>query len=114
VLERRRAIRDLQIREYEHPFLWWPKFLLMLFVCLYLAARLPCAMAVVAATAMRQRWANVWASKGPASVRQPAQDHLRAHTFKPPFGIVPEEIIGRCGTHHSSVLITNQRYPDLQ
>ena len=38
-LERRRAIRDLQIREYEHPFLWWPKFLLMLFVCLYWAAR---------------------------------------------------------------------------
>jgi hypothetical protein len=38
-LERRRAIRDLQIREYEHPLLWWPKFLLMLFVCLYWAAR---------------------------------------------------------------------------
>ena len=38
-LERRRAIRDLQVREYEHPFLWWPKFLLMLFVCLYWAAR---------------------------------------------------------------------------
>ena len=38
-LERRKAIRDLQIREYEHPFLWWPKFLLMLFVCLYWAAR---------------------------------------------------------------------------
>ena len=38
-LERRRAIRDLQIREYEHPFMWWPKFLLMLFVCLYWAAR---------------------------------------------------------------------------
>ena len=38
-LERRRAIRDLQFREYEHPFLWWPKFLLMLFVCLYWAAR---------------------------------------------------------------------------
>ena len=38
-LERRQAIRDLQIREYEHPFLWWPKFLLMLFVCLYWAAR---------------------------------------------------------------------------
>ena len=38
-LERRRAIRDLQIREYEHPFLLWPKFLLMLFVCLYWAAR---------------------------------------------------------------------------
>jgi hypothetical protein len=38
-LERRRAIRDLQMKEYEHPFLWWPKFLLMLFVCLYWAAR---------------------------------------------------------------------------
>ena len=38
-LERRKAIRDLQIREYEHPFLWWPKFLLMLLVCLYWAAR---------------------------------------------------------------------------
>jgi hypothetical protein len=38
-LERRRAIRDLQIREYEHLFLWWPKFLLMLFVCLYWAVR---------------------------------------------------------------------------
>ena len=38
-LERRKAIRDLQIREYEHPFLWWPKFLLMLFVSLYWAAR---------------------------------------------------------------------------
>ena len=37
-LARRKAIRDLQIREYEHPFLWWPKFLLMLFVCLYWAA----------------------------------------------------------------------------
>jgi hypothetical protein len=38
-LERRKAIRDLQVKEYEHPFLWWPKFLLMLFVCLYWAAR---------------------------------------------------------------------------
>lgn len=38
-LERRKAIRDLQIREYEHPVLWWPKFLLTLFVCLYWAAR---------------------------------------------------------------------------
>ncbi len=38
-LERRKAIRDLQIREYERPFLWLPKFLLMLFVCLYWAAR---------------------------------------------------------------------------
>ena len=38
-LERRKAIRELQLREYEHPFLWWPKFLLMLFVCLYWAAR---------------------------------------------------------------------------
>ncbi|MCC6383378.1 MAG: hypothetical protein IT304_12800, partial [Dehalococcoidia bacterium] len=24
-LERRKAIRDLQLREYEHPVLWWPK-----------------------------------------------------------------------------------------
>jgi hypothetical protein len=38
-LERRKAIRDLQLKEYEHPFLWWPKFILMLFVCLYWAAR---------------------------------------------------------------------------
>ena len=38
-LERRRLIRDLQLKEYEHPFMWWPKFLLMLFVCLYWAAR---------------------------------------------------------------------------
>jgi hypothetical protein len=38
-LERRKTIRDLQLKEYEHPFLWWPKFLLMLFVCLYWAAR---------------------------------------------------------------------------
>lgn len=38
-LERRKAIKELQIREYEHPFMWWPKFLLMLFVCLYWAGR---------------------------------------------------------------------------
>lgn len=38
-LERRRQIKELQIKEYEHPFMWWPKFLLMLFVCLYWAAR---------------------------------------------------------------------------
>lgn len=38
-LERRKAIRDLQMKEYEHPLMWWPKFLLMLFVCLYWAAR---------------------------------------------------------------------------
>jgi len=38
-LERRKAIKELQIKEYEHPFMWWPKFLLMLFVCLYWAAR---------------------------------------------------------------------------
>ena len=37
-LARRRAIRGLQIREYEHPFLRWPKFLLMLLVCPYWAA----------------------------------------------------------------------------
>ena len=38
-LERRKAIKELQIKEYEHPFMWWPKFLLMLFVCLYWAGR---------------------------------------------------------------------------
>jgi hypothetical protein len=34
-LERRRAIRDLQIKEYEHPFMWWPKFLIMMAVAFY-------------------------------------------------------------------------------
>lgn len=38
-LERRKAIKELQLKEYEHPFMWWPKFLLMLFVCLYWAGR---------------------------------------------------------------------------
>jgi len=38
-LERRKTIKELQLKEYEHPFMWWPKFLLMLFVCLYWAAR---------------------------------------------------------------------------
>ena len=38
-LERRKAIKELQIKEYEHPLMWWPKFMLMLFVCLYRAAR---------------------------------------------------------------------------
>ena len=38
-LARREMIRELQIKEYEHPFLWWPKFLLMLFVSLYWSAR---------------------------------------------------------------------------
>jgi hypothetical protein len=27
---------------------------------------------------------------------QPAQEHLRAHNFKPAFGIVPEKIPSRC------------------
>ena len=38
-VRRREQIKELQLREYEHPFLWWPKFLLMLFVCLYWAGR---------------------------------------------------------------------------
>lgn len=38
-LERRRAIKDLQLKEYEHPFMWWPKFLLMMLVCSYWSAR---------------------------------------------------------------------------
>lgn len=38
-LRRREAMRDLQLRELQLPFLWWPKFILMLLVCLYWAAR---------------------------------------------------------------------------
>ena len=34
-LERKKIIRDLQLREYEHPFLWWPKFLIMFSVDFY-------------------------------------------------------------------------------
>jgi hypothetical protein len=38
-LQRRQAQRDLQIKEMEHPWLWWPKFLIMLSVALYVLAR---------------------------------------------------------------------------
>ena len=38
-LERRKLQRDLQLAEYIHPLLWWPKFLLTLSVCLYWATR---------------------------------------------------------------------------
>ena len=38
-LERKKIIRDLQLREYEHPFLWWPKFLIMMAVALYWFAK---------------------------------------------------------------------------
>jgi hypothetical protein len=34
-LERRKAIKDLQIKEYEHWALWWPKFLIMMAVAFY-------------------------------------------------------------------------------
>lgn len=37
-LQRRQAQRDLQIKELEHPWLFWPKFLIMLVVALYVAA----------------------------------------------------------------------------
>lgn len=38
-LQRRGMIRELQLREYEHPLLWWPKFLIMMAVALYVFAR---------------------------------------------------------------------------
>jgi hypothetical protein len=34
-LERRKTIRDLQVKEYEHWALWWPKFLIMMSVAWY-------------------------------------------------------------------------------
>ena len=34
-VRRRETIKELQLREYEHPFLWWPKFLIMMAVALY-------------------------------------------------------------------------------
>ena len=34
-LARREMIRELQIKEYEHPYLWWPKFLIMMAVAFY-------------------------------------------------------------------------------
>lgn len=36
---RRAMVRDLQLKEYEHPLLWWPKFLIMLSVALYVLGR---------------------------------------------------------------------------
>jgi hypothetical protein len=38
-LQRRQAQRDLQLKEMEHPFLWWPKMLIMMAVALYVFAR---------------------------------------------------------------------------
>jgi hypothetical protein len=38
-LQRRAQIKELQIREYEHPLLWWPKALIMMSVALYVFAR---------------------------------------------------------------------------
>ena len=34
-VKRRETIKELQLREYEHPFLWWPKFLIMMAVAFY-------------------------------------------------------------------------------
>jgi hypothetical protein len=34
-VKRRDTIKELQLKEYEHPFLWWPKFLIMMSVGLY-------------------------------------------------------------------------------
>ena len=39
-LQRRVQIKELQIKEYEHPLLWWPKFLVMFSFALYVTARL--------------------------------------------------------------------------
>jgi hypothetical protein len=38
-LDRRKAQRDLQLKEMEHGYLWWPKFLIMMSVALYVLAR---------------------------------------------------------------------------
>lgn len=38
-LSLRAMARDLQLKEYEHPVLWWGKFLLLLSVGMYWAAR---------------------------------------------------------------------------
>lgn len=32
---RRKTISELQAKEYEHPLLWWPKFLVMMAVAFY-------------------------------------------------------------------------------
>ena len=34
-LARREMIKELQLKEYEHPYLWWPKFLIMMAVAFY-------------------------------------------------------------------------------
>jgi hypothetical protein len=38
-IRRREAVKELQIKEAEHPYLWWGKFLLIMAVSLYWAAR---------------------------------------------------------------------------
>ena len=38
-LARREMIKELQFKEYEHPYLWWPKFLIMMAVALYWFAK---------------------------------------------------------------------------
>lgn len=38
-LDRRKAQRDLQLKEMEHGYLWWPKFLIMMAVAVYVFAR---------------------------------------------------------------------------
>lgn len=34
-VRRRETIKELQLREYEHPLLWWPKFIIMAAVAQY-------------------------------------------------------------------------------
>ena len=34
-VKRRETIKELQLREYEHPYLWWPKFMIMFSVDFY-------------------------------------------------------------------------------
>ena len=34
-VKRRETIKELQLKEYEHPFLWWPKFMIMMAVAFY-------------------------------------------------------------------------------
>ena len=38
-VKRRDQQRDIQLKEMEHPYLWWPKFALSMSVCGYWAAR---------------------------------------------------------------------------
>jgi hypothetical protein len=33
--ERKKMVRDLQLKEYEHPMMWWPKFILFFSICMY-------------------------------------------------------------------------------